>query len=234
MSEFEKLNKGNATSVSVREAAQWMARMGVTDGVVTPSERLLLKEFCESYGIAANSILRMAHAIVNKVEIPEVEFISQSEMKGRKFEEFVVHLASDSSRFTLLNWSSDKYVDGVCSLDSLMPDLYLRHQLDSATVEYYVECKYRFSLPDGTLDISAQLARYWRMISHDGKCELFIAIGLGGTPSNPERFYVIPDRMIRKNEVIHIDHYSKCLCPPNCEGFHNYINHYFSKRVFKQ
>lgn len=131
MSEFEKLNKGNPTSASVREAAQWMARMAATDGVVTPSERLLLKKFCESYGIAANSILRMAHAIVNKVEIPEVEFISQSEMKGRKFEEFVVHLASDSSRFTLLNWSSDKYVDGVCSLDSLMPDLYLRHQLDS-------------------------------------------------------------------------------------------------------
>lgn len=234
MSEFEKMNGDMATCIPVREAARWLARMAATDGVVSPSERLLLKNFSETYGISANSILRMAHAIVNKVEVPEVGFVSQPEMKGRLFEEFVVRLISESSRFTLLNWSSDKFVDGKYSLDTLMPDLFIRHRLESATVEYYIECKYRSSLPDGILDIADQLKRYRRMISHDGKSELFIAVGLGGTPSNPDRFYVIPSRMIKKSEVIHIDRCSKCLCPQNSEGFHNYINHNFCKRVFKQ
>lgn len=234
MSKIEKVNEEKTIAIPVIDAARWMARLAAADGVVTPSERLMLKNFSETYGIAANSILRMAHAIVNKVEVPEVEFVSQPEMKGRLFEEFVVRLISESSRFTLLNWSSDKFVDGKCSLDTLLPDLFIRHRLESETVEYYIECKFRSSLPNGILDIADQLKRYRRMISHDGKSELFIAVGLGGTPSNPDRFYVIPNRMIKKSEVIHIDRCSKCLCSQNSEGFHNYINHYFCKRVFKQ
>lgn len=238
-SKYIKTNKttnidfANPDSVSVREAARWMAKMAATDGMVTPSERVMLKEFAEAYGIFPGSLLRMAHAIANKIDIPEVEFVSHSEMKGRRFEEFIVRLTSDASRFTCLNWSSDKYVDGIYSRDSLMPDLYLRHRLDMATVEYYVECKYRSSLPDGTLDINCQMNRYRRMISADNKKELFIAVGLGGNPSEPESLYIIPSRMIKKGDVIHIEHYSKCLCPPTPEAFHNYISHYFTKRVFK-
>ncbi len=234
MEKFRNMSSASSETITIREAARWMASMASTDGVITPSERLLLKEFAETYGIKPNSLLRMAHAIANKIDIPEVEFINHNEMKGRMFEEFVVRLTSDTSRFTLLNWSSDKYVDGICSLDTLMPDLYLRHRLDSETVEYYVECKYRFSLPDGVLDINSQLCRYRHMISTDTKKELFIAIGLGGSPSEPELFYMIPSRMIKKNNVIHIDHYTKCICPKNPEGFHDYINHYFFKRVFNK
>lgn len=214
-------------TISKREAALWITKMAATDGVITPSERKLLKEFAEAHGIIPNTLLRMAYAIANKVDLPEVEFISHSEMKGRLFEGFVVRLTSDSSRFTRLNWSSDKFVDGIFSLDTLMPDLHLRHRLDFGSVEYYVECKYRSSLPDGILDITSQLKRYHRLISVNRRVELFIAIGLGGYPAEPEHFYMIPSRLIRKDEVIHIDHYTKCLCPQNPEGFHNYINRFF-------
>lgn len=215
-------------SISIRKAALWIAKMAATDGVITPAERMLLKEFAEAHDIVPHTLLRMAYAIANKVDVPEVEFITKSEMKGRLFEKFVVQLTSDSSRFTRLNWSSDKYVDGIYSLDTLMPDLYLRHRLDFGTVEYYVECKYRSSLPDGILDINSQMRRYHRLIAVNGMGELFIAIGIGGSPSKPEHFYLIPSRMIKKDEVIHIDNYIKCLCPQNPEGFHNYINNYFS------
>lgn len=224
------MDSDSSGRLTVSDTAQWLARMAATDGVVTPAERILLKEFAEAHGIISSSLLRMAHAIANKVEIPEVEFVDHSTMKGLMFEKFVVRLTSDSTRFTRLNWSSDKFVDGLCFLDTLMPDLYLRHRLDSGTVEYYVECKYRSSLPDGTLDINSQLNRYRRLIS--GSCnELFIAVGIGGTPSEPERFYVIPSRMIKKDMAIHIENFTKCLCPQNPESFHNYISHYFSKRI---
>lgn len=149
------------------------------------------------------------------------------------FEDFVVKLTADKTRFTRLNWSSDKFIDGIYSLDSLMPDLYLRHHIDVGVVEYYVECKYRSSLQDGVLSISSQLRRYRRMIFSEGTSELFIAVGIGGTPDAPKQFYVIPNRMIKKDAVIHIEDYNKCLCTQTPDGFHDYINHYFSKRVYK-
>lgn len=170
MNKSSNQDSSTANTLTIKDVARWLAMMAATDGVVTPSERMLLKEFAELHGIIPNSLLRMAHAIANNVDIPEVEFVNKSTMKGRMFEKFVVRLTSDSSRFTHLNWSSDKYVDGI--LDTLMPDLYLRHRLDFGTVEYYVECKYRSSLPDGTLDISTQLNRYHRMISANTKKEL--------------------------------------------------------------
>lgn len=229
MNKSSNPNLSTANTLTIKDVARWLAMMAATDGVVTPAERMLLKEFAELHGIIPNSLLRMAHAIANKVDIPEVEFVNHSTMKGRMFEKFVVRLTSDSSRFTHLNWSSDKSVDGIYFLDTLMPDLYLRHRLDFGTVEYYVECKYRSYLPDGTLDISTQLNRYHRMISANTKKELFVAIGLGGSPSNPEQFYVIPSRMINAGDVIQINHYTEYLCPPTPDGFNDYISCYFSK-----
>lgn len=56
-SKYIKTNKttnidfANPDSESVQEAARWMAKMAATDGMVTPSERVMLKEFTEAYGI---------------------------------------------------------------------------------------------------------------------------------------------------------------------------------------
>lgn len=35
-------------TISIREAAKWLARMAAKDGVVSPNERKLLKEFAEN------------------------------------------------------------------------------------------------------------------------------------------------------------------------------------------
>ena len=217
-------------AVPVWEAARWLARMAASDGVVTPSERLLLREFAEAFGLEPRKLFRMAHAIAGEVDIPEVELHSHAEMKGRMFEEFVVGLTADRSRFTRLNWSSDKFVDGIYSLDTLMPDLYLRHRLGFRTVRYYVECKYRSSLPDGILDISSQLGRYRRMTSVNSGSELFIVLGLGGTPGAPDELYLIPARRIPSDDIIRIADCRDCLCPDTPDAFHDYICRYFRHR----
>lgn len=222
------------SSVNVREAARWIASMAAADGVITPSERKLMREFAETYGIDVKSLYRMAYAIANQMDIPEVEFVDHSTMKGRMFEEFIVKLMADHSHYSIINWSSDKYADGIYSLDTLMPDLHIRHKLDECMIEYFMECKYRSSLPEGKLDISSQLGRYRRMTSAQPDRELFIALGLGGTPSDPERLYIIPNRMIRKDGIINLDFYTRCLCPQTPDGLHDYISHYFAKRVFRK
>ena len=219
--------------IKITETAQWLARMAATDGIITTSERTLLKDFADTYGLDSTKLLRMAYAIANKVELPEVENVSKSEMKGRQFEEFVVSLCSVKSRFTLLAWRSDKIIGNTYAIENLLPDLHVRHRLSNAEVEYLIECKYRTALPDGILDLSSQLNRYRRMGSAKAAIELFIALGIGGKPSNPESFYMIPSRMVKRDSIIHIKNFDKCLCQKTSEEFHAYMEQYFQKRVFK-
>ncbi|MDE6199412.1 MAG: hypothetical protein K2G06_06175 [Muribaculaceae bacterium] len=174
----------------------------------------------------------MAFAIANNIDVPEVKFVSRTEMVGRMFEDFVVSLCSDKSRFRLLAWRGDKTNGDVYALENLLPDLHIRHRLDNRDVEYYVECKYRSSWGDGGIDLSNQYVRYHNA-AKDRKIELFIALGVGGTPSNPDEFFLVPGRMVKLDKTIDRERFFKCLCSKDPDGFHAYINHYFNRRVFK-
>lgn len=227
-------NAGLEQTISLKEAAKWLTRMAARDGVVSPNERKLLKEFALTYGLDINYLYRLAHANAHDVAEPEVEILNRSEHRGRQFEDFVVSLCSDKKRFKLLEWRGDKIAGDTYALENLMPDLHLRHRLDDEhEVEYHIECKYRSELADGALDLSSQLGRYRRLTSSKEKSELFLAVGIGGTPTKPEQFYLIPSRMVKRDHVIKIENFGKCLCPQDQDGFHIYIAHFFHKRVFK-
>ena len=101
-----------ADTIKIQEAAKWLARLAAVDGVVSPRERQILKEFADTYGVDVKYLYRYAFAIAHEVAEPEVEYLNPSEYKGRKFEEFVVSLCADKSRFHLLAWRGDKIVDG--------------------------------------------------------------------------------------------------------------------------
>lgn len=99
-------------------------------------------------------------------------------------------------------------------------------------VEYLIECKYRSSWSENGVDLSSQIKRY-KDAAKEKNVELFIAIGIGGSPSDPEELFIVPGRMIKKDNIIDKFRYVKCRCEMTPEGFHKYINHYFDKRVFK-
>ena len=223
------MKEDDEPTISIREAARWLARMAAKDGVVSSNERKLLKEFADKYELDPKSLYRMAHAAAKDVEIPEVELISSSKWKGRKFEEFVVSLCSDKSCFTLLSWRSDKSTRELYPIDNLMPDLYLRHRSNDGNVEFYIECKYRSSLADDMLDIGCQLDRYRQMISENANHNFFIALGLGGHPSTPETFYLIPDEAISDDGIIYIDKCENFRCDNSPEAFHLKISEYLKQ-----
>lgn len=166
------------------------------------------------------------------IEKQEVEIADPNEIKGRQFEQFVVSLCSDKSRFNLLAWRGDKISGSTYAAETLLHDLHLRHRLDVAEVEYLVECKYRSLWGEDGIDLSSQYGRY-HFAAKDRSVELFIALGVGGTPSNPDEFFLIPGRMVKLDKKLNRDRFIKCVCPQNPDGFHQYINHYFDKRVFK-
>lgn len=214
------------------EVGRRLAEMASADGVISAAERQLLKEFAEDNGVDGGRLIRMAYAMAGKVELPEVAQVGPAELKGRRFEDFVVSLCSDKSRFKLLAWRGDKIVGQTYALDNLMPDLHIRHNLNGKDVEYLVECKYRSSWGEDGIDLSSQFPRY-RHIAKECGLELFIALGVGGLPANPDEFFIVPGRMVRFDKKIDCARFLKCLCPKDAVGFHKYMEHYFNKRVFK-
>jgi hypothetical protein len=221
-------------NISTLNAGEWLARMAAADGVISPNELTLLKNFADRYEIDFDYLLGVANSQAGK-NTKEVEIVDFAQQRGLQFEKFIVSLLNDKQRFSLISWRGDKKSGDVYAKDSLLPDLVIKHKLNSSqTVEYLVECKFRSSLPDGILDLSDQLGRYRRLTMRNyGHAELFLAIGIGGTPSHPKQLYIIPNRMVVRNYIINIHNFSKCLCSNTSQAFSSYINHYYERRVFK-
>lgn len=219
-------------NINIFEVAKQLATMASADGVISSSERHLLKDFAEANDIDSGKLIRMAYAMVSKVDLPEVEQVDPAEMKGRQFEDFVVSLCSDKSRFKLMAWRGDKIVGHTYALENLLPDLHIHHKLSNTIVEYLVECKYRASWGENGIDLSSHFSRY-SLAAKDNGLELFFALGVGGSPSNPDEFFIVPSRMMKHDKKIDRTRYIKCLCPKDPAGFHNYIERYFIKRVLK-
>ncbi len=214
-------------TIPVLEAAKWLARMAAKDGVVSANERKLLKEFAEQYNLDHKYLFRLAHAIATGVDIPEVELITASKWKGRKFEEFIVSLCPDKSCFTLLSWRSDKTCGDTYPLDSLMPDLHFKFRFNKYEVEYFIECKFRSQLPEGSLDLSTHIDRYRRMTETEKFHRLIIALGVGGQPDNPDTLYMIPDECIPDDGIIEIENCDDFRCANTPESFKSHLLRFY-------
>ncbi len=203
--------------------------MAAKDGVVSANERKLLKEFAEKYNLDPKYLYRLAHATATDIEIPEVELISASKWKGRKFEEFIVSLCPDKSCFTLLSWRSDKACGDRYPVDSLMPDLHFQFRFDKFEVEYYIECKFRSQLPNDTLDLSTHIDRYRRMTESQKFHRLIIALGVGGQPDNPDTLYMIPDECIPDDGIIDIEDCEDFRCATTQKDFISHLQRFYCK-----
>ena len=221
-----------ADSISIDKAAKLLAEMAGADGEITPRERKVMKSFAETYGVDFSVLARMSYAISGNNE-QEVEYVNANKLKGRRFEELVVSFLADKSIYRLLAWRSDKIVNGIYAAENLLPDLEIKQRIGDVEVEYFVECKYRSSWDsNGKVDFSKQLLRYRNLAIARDK-ELFIALGVGGTPDKPETFYLIPSRMFNRYHDVPKDRFKSCICEPTAEAFNKYVCHYFNKRVFK-
>lgn len=189
-----------ADSISIYEAAKWLAEMAGADGEITPIEWKVMKSFADTYGVDFTKLARISYAIsgANK---QEVQYVNANEMKGRQFEELIVSFLADKSIYRLLAWRSDKIIDGIYAAENLLPDLEIKQRIGDVEVGYFVECKYRSSWDSyAKVDLSKQFLRYRKFAKECGK-ELFIALGVGGSPDKPDAFYLIPSRMFNRTTM---------------------------------
>jgi hypothetical protein len=197
------------------EQMENLITLATADGVLTPNEENKLKEKALQFEQDPEAFVQKARQIVADSTAPsEAEIVDQSKKKGDAFESFVVSRL-DEEHWTIVEWAGDKFDNGRFAETTLHPDLKVQLNTFIDTTILWIECKYRTSAPGGKVSISYpdQPERY-RKYQSEFEIPVYVALGIGGTPSKPKDLFLIPldsinDVQIRLNEI---QEYSK---PPS-------------------
>lgn len=124
----------------------------------------------------------------------EKDQYAENKQKGDDFEAYVVG-NFDKDYFTLKEWRSDKYVDGVYPVSNHFPDLEIEFNFNAKKVKdvFAIECKYRSNF----FNDSIKWAEDYQFKNYNDyaiklKIPVFVIIGVGGMPSKPFDIYIIP------------------------------------------
>lgn len=161
-------------------------------------DKVLLRMYYADMGIHAihKQLHRSYSAIyarIRSITLPE------DVLKGREFEDYVLELFSlhEKDGFILKEWQGDKTTVStsrplgiICPESNRHPDFVFDYQGKG----FAVECKWREKLlPDIEKDLfSNDKIVIYRQFSTDRNIPVFIILGVGGEPSNPELLYNIP------------------------------------------
>lgn len=92
-----------------------------------------------------------------------------------------------------MEWTGDKYVQGMYAKSNMNPDLTLRLKLKDIEKDFAVECKYRSTYyKNGVEWSSAQQLQNYKTFATDKGIPVFVAIGIGGVATAPEELFIIP------------------------------------------
>ena len=169
-------------------------------------------------------------AVENSVSRPidsEKPTVDKSKEKGDAFEDFVVNLLADW-RLKLLDRTQDAVsTAGVVAESCKNPDLHVQQKRGKSEIDYYLECKYRSKWKDGAVTFEDwQLDRY-RQFQRDNRRKVIFALGVGGTPSAPASFMLVPLDSVKGNSIKQIK--TEFAVEPSSSALVEYMNNYFSK-----
>ena len=155
-------------------------------------DKVLLRMFYEDMGIHAikKQLQRTYLSIrqrIRSITLPE------DVLKGREFEDYVLELfdVRKDGDFTLKEWQGDKTLGDVCPESNRYPDFVFSYQQSHC---FAVECKWRERLTaniEKDLFSTDKLAIY-QQFADEHRMPVFVVLGVGGEPCQPELLYIIP------------------------------------------
>jgi hypothetical protein len=144
--------------------------------------------------IDSNVLEKVKLAVLDEIK-GSISEVSPEKKKGDDFENYIVTLFNPKAeRFLLKEWRSDKIADnGIYALSSHNPDLEFQYIDGSKSYAFAVECKWRSKFQHKEIDWAKpyQIQNYLSY-QEKNKIPVFIAIGVGGKPSQPEQLFVAP------------------------------------------
>ena len=154
-------------------------------------DKVLLRMYYADMGIHAihKQLHRSYLAIytrIRSITLPE------DVLKGREFEDYVLELFKlhKENGFVLKEWQGDKIHGDICPESNRHPDFVFDYQGKT----FAVECKWREKLlPNMEKDLfSTDKVAIYQQFSTDRNIPVYIVLGVGGEPSNPELLYNMP------------------------------------------
>ena len=154
-------------------------------------DKRLLRMYYEDMGIHAihKAIGRPYSTVYRRVKSLTM---NDDLLKGREFEDHVLELlgVANNDRLTLKEWRSDKSLPGIYPEGNSNPDLVLEYDGQP----FAIECKWRSHMPQ---DISKELlppdrVALFAKYSQKNKLPVFLLLGIGGLPSDPDLLYLVP------------------------------------------
>lgn len=138
--------------------------------------------------IETQSVVTPAPVVEEQVSEKEDNY-----QKGLDFEKWVVR-HFPTKYYTIVDWRSDKKIDGRMSESSRYPDIEIQLKLKSGITEKFaVECKWRSKLYNGSIDwASKEKIEIYNKYSKEKKQEVFLILGIGGQPDRPSSVYIVP------------------------------------------
>jgi hypothetical protein len=116
-----------------------------------------------------------------------------SKQKGDAFEKYIVSLFnSDSGKFRIKEWRSDKMAaNGLYALSNHLPDLEMVFMDGRREYCFAIECKWRKEFQNGAIEWAKeyQIKNYLKF-QKSNRIPVFVAIGIGGTPSQPDFLFL--------------------------------------------
>jgi hypothetical protein len=139
--------------------------------------------------------------------------------KGRLFENYIIELFN-KRYFRLLKWrKSEKANDILTLFDHFYPDLELIFA-GAKKHKFAVECKWRKEFLYGKINWAKDRQIYsYEEFEYRFGIPVFIAIGIGGEPSNPEKLFVTPLQNISKYTEV----YESDLIPYKRQPTHRFF-----------
>lgn len=120
------------------------------------------------------------------------EQVSENVLKGNAFEKFVV-TRFDKNYFRFLDWRSDKSHNGRFPISNSAPDMVFEYCHRDKSIPFAIECKWRAAFVDNAIQWATlkQIANYFAY-QQQHHLKVFVVIGIGGSPEQPEKLFVVP------------------------------------------
>lgn len=154
-------------------------------------DKVLLRMFYEDMGIHAIK-KRLQRSYISIYQRIRAITLPEDVLKGREFEDYVLGLFKlhEEDDFVLKEWQGDKILGDIFPESNRHPDFVFDYQGKG----FAVECKWREKLlPNVEKDLfSNDKMAIYQQFSTERNIPVFIVLGVGGEPSNPELLYNIP------------------------------------------
>lgn len=144
---------------------------------------------------------------------------------GDDFEDFVVNLLADY-RLSLIDRTQDAMSSaGVVAESCKNPDLHVKQKHKNSEIDYYIECKYRSNWYNNAIHFEDWQIERYKKFQRNNHRKVIIALGVGGTPKNPEIFRLVPLDSIHNNLIRKID--THFTIEPTSSALVEYMDNYF-------